>query len=246
MAALYDTIGKAYADYRRPDPRIAAAICKALGEARTIMNIGAGTGSYEPADRDVVAVELSETMIRQRPRNAAPVVQASALQLPFADDAFETSLASFTIHHWPDQLRGLREMARVALRAVIFTWEPTSPNSWLMRDYFPEIFRHDLKALPPVSELYPKAFGHIEVLPVPIPHDCIDGFLECYWRRPEMYFDAGARAAISPFAKGIANTEAGLARLRKDLDDGTWHRRNGHLLALNELDLGYRLVLARR
>lgn len=246
MPALYDSIGKSYTNYRRPDPRIAAAIRMALGGARTVVNIGAGTGAYEPADRDVIAVELSETMIRQRPRNAAPVVQASALQLPFADDAFEASLASVTVHHWQDQLHGLREMARVAPRAVIFTWEPSTSNSWLTRDYFPEILAYDRNALPPVMDLYPKAFRHVEIVPIPIPHDCTDGFLECYWRRPEMYFDAGARATISPFAKGIANTEAGLARLRRDLDDSTWHRRNGHLLALSELDLGYRLVVAAR
>jgi SAM-dependent methyltransferase len=246
MPALYDTIGKSYADYRRPDPRIAAIITSSLGNARSIVNIGAGTGSYEPAALNVIAVELSDIMIRQRARDAAPVVQASALQLPFADDAFEASLASFTVHHWTDQLRGLREMERVAPRAVIFTWEPSTSHSWLTRDYFPEILRHDRKALPLIEELYPRAFRRIDIVPVPIPHDCTDGFLECYWRRPERYFDVGARAAISPFAKGIANTEAGLARLRSDLDDGTWHRRNGPLLALTELDLGYRVVIGTR
>lgn len=245
MPALYDSIGKSYAAYRRADPRIATAISKALGNSRTVVNIGAGAGSYEPADRDVIAVELSETMIRQRAHNAAPAVRASAMSLPFADDAFEASLASFTVHHWPDQLRGLREMARVAPHAVIFTWEPSTSNSWLLRDYFPEIRAYDRRLFPMIADLYPGAFRHVEIVSVPVPHDCSDGFLECYWQRPEMYLDADARGAISPFAKGVANTEAGLSRLRRDLEDGTWHRRNGHLMELAELDLGYRLVIAK-
>ncbi len=243
MAQLYDSIGKTYAQYRRPDPRIASAILAALGEARRIVNVGAGAGSYEPADRDIIAVEPSETMIRQRPSGTAPCLRASAMALPFRDRSFDAALAIFTVHHWPDQLRGLREMARVAARSVIFTWEPSTSASWLTRDYFPEILEHDRTALPLVAKLYRQAFPRMEIMPVPIPHDCSDGFLECYWRRPEMYFDPEARAAISPFAKGIANTEAGLAKLRRDLSAGTWHARNGHLLQRTELDLGYRLVI---
>lgn len=246
MPQLYDSIGHSYAQYRRPDPRIATAIAAALGDARTVVNIGAGAGSYEPADRNVVAVEPSETMIRQRPHASAPVIRASAMALPFRDAQFDAALAIFTVHHWPDQLGGLREMARVAKRCVIFTWEPSTSASWLTRDYFPEILSHDREALPLIAGLYGRAFPKMEIVPVPVPHDCSDGFLECYWRRPEMYFDPRARAAISPFAKGIANTEAGLATLRRDLSDGTWRRRNGHLLKRAELDLGYRLVIGTR
>ena len=245
MNELYDRIGKFYSSYRRSDPRIAAAIVKALGNARSIVNVGAGAGSYEPKDRDVVAVEPSETMIGQRPIHAAPVVRASAMHLPFRNDAFEAAMAVLTVHHWPDVLAGLRETMRVAARAVILTWEPSTSVSWLTRDYFPEIRAYDRKAFPLIMDFYGHALGRIEVIPIAVPHDCRDGFLEAYWRRPEMYFDAVARAAISSFAR-VENVEAGLARLRRDLDDGTWTRRNGHLMALEELDLGYRLVLANR
>ncbi len=246
MGQLYDSIGNTYAQYRRPDPRIASMIDAALGGARSVVNVGAGTGSYEPADRFVVAVEPSETMIRQRPAGAAPALRASAIDFPFADGTFDAALAVFTVHHWPDQLRGLREMARVAARCVIFTWEPSTSSSWLTRDYFPEILTHDRNAFPLIAPLYGQAFAKLEIVPVPVPHDCSDGFLESYWRRPEMYLDPGARAAISLFAKGLAKTEAGLTRLRHDLDNGTWRARNGHLLERTELDLGYRLVIGER
>lgn len=243
MLQLYDSIGKGYADYRRPDPRIAEAITEALGGAQSLVNLGAGAGSYEPADRSVVAVEPSPTMISQRPANAAPAVRASAMDLPFRDDAFDTSLAIFTVHHWPDRMRGLSEMRRVATRAVILTWEPSTFVSWLTRDYFPELLTYDRTLFPLASEFYVRVFEQIEVVPIPIPHDCTDGFLEAYWRRPEAYFDAGARHAISAFAR-IPDVHQGLARLRRDLDDGTWVRRNRHLLELTELDLGYRLIIA--
>lgn len=244
-APLYDTIGKGYAQYRWPDPRIAAAILKALGETRTVVNIGAGTGSYEPAERDVVAVELSETMIRQRRAHAAPVVRASAINLPFRDDAFEAATALLTVHHWPEPLRGLREMMRVARRCVVFTWEPSTEVSWLTRDYFPEIRAYDRTAFPLVAQFYARAFARFEIVTVPVPHDCLDGFLEAYWRRPEAYFDPDARRAISSFSR-VADIESPLAKLRRDLSDGTWARRNGHLMELDELDLGYRLVVAER
>jgi len=243
VAQLYDTIGKTYADYRRPDPRIAAAISKALGGAQSIVNIGAGTGSYEPADRKVIAVEPSPVMIAQRASGAAPVVRASAMNLPFGDDAFDAALAVFTVHHWPDQPQGLREMSRVARRCIVFTWDNQYPRMWLTRDYFPEIVEQARTICVPI-ESYNQAFGQAQIISVPVPHDCTDGFLHAYWRRPEAYFDSGVRGAISGFANMPA--ENGLAALRRDLDDGTWHRRNGHLLKLGELDLGYRLVIGTR
>lgn len=243
MGQLYDTIGKTYADYRRPDPRIAAAIKNALGDAQNIVNIGAGTGSYEPADRKVVAVEPSPAMIAQRPSGAAPVVRASAMNLPFGDDSFDAALAIFTVHHWPDQPQGLREMSRVARRCIIFTWDNQYPRMWLTRDYFPEIVEQGRLICPPI-ESYSDAFEHLQIISVPVPHNCTDGFLHAYWRRPEAYFDSGVRGAISAFAN--IRVEAGLAALRRDLDDGTWLRRNGHLLPLHELDLGYRLVIGTR
>jgi SAM-dependent methyltransferase len=220
----------------------------ALGDASTIVNIGAGAGSYEPSGRNVVAVEPSLTMIHQRQPNAAPVLRASAVQLPFRDKQFDTALALLTVHHWTDQRAGLREMSRVAARSVIFTWDNDHPGMWLIRDYFPFI-AEDGRAICPPLDMYRDIFGSVGVKPIPIPHDCSDGFLQAYWRRPEAYLDAGVRSAISAFAKYTAFTkyaamDEGLTRLRRDLDDGTWLARNGHLLSETELDLGYRLIVA--
>jgi SAM-dependent methyltransferase len=243
MTQLYDTIGIDYAQYRRPDPWIAAAIMAAIGDAQRVVNVGAGTGSYEPRDRELIAVEPSETMIRQRARDAAPVVRASATALPFRNNQFDAALAILTVHHWPDQRAGLLEMSRVAKRCVILTWDNTHPGMWLTRDYFPEILEQGKAICPPI-ENYRAYFHRTEILPVLIPHDCTYGLLQAYWRRPEMYLDAGARGAISAFAS--INVEPGLAALRRDLDDGTWARRNGALMNETELDLGYRLVVGER
>jgi SAM-dependent methyltransferase len=240
---LYDHIGINYATHRRPDSRIAAAIVDALGAARTVLNVGAGAGSYEPTDRRVLAVEPSPEMIRQRQPGAAPVVQASATALPFADGAFDATLAVLTLHHWPDRARGLAELRRVAReRAVILTWAADAAPFWLTDDYFPELVAVD-RAIFDSIETLRRALGPIEVRPVPIPHDCVDGFLGCYWRRPEAYLDPAVRGAMSTFTK-IGDVEAGVARLRRDLDDGTWRRRHGALLDRDSLDLGYRLIVA--
>jgi SAM-dependent methyltransferase len=242
MNALYDRIGIQYADYRRPDPRINALIAAALGDAVSIVNVGAGAGSYEPKDREIVAVEPSATMIAQRAPDAAMAVQGDAQHLPFADNSFDTAMALLTVHHWPDLDAGIAELVRVARRrCVIFTWEPSPDRSWLTRDYFPEIWEYDLTKFPPVRD-YERFFDKMAVIPVPIPHDCTDGFLEAYWRRPETYFDEGVRRAISSFAR-LRNLKEGLERLRRDLGDGTWERRNGHLRMLDELVLGYRIIV---
>jgi SAM-dependent methyltransferase len=240
MAQLYDTIGTHYAKYRRPDPRIAAAITAAIGDAQRVVNVGAGTGAYEPKDRDVIAVEPSETMIRQRACDAAPVVRASAMALPFRHNQFDAALAILTVHHWSDQPAGLREMSRVARRCILLTWDNTHPGMWLTRDYFPEILEQGRSICPPI-ESYRTYFHRTEIRRVPIPHDCSYGLLQAYWRRPEMYLDPHARSAISAFA--FIDAEPGLTALRRDLDDGTWARRNEALMQLTELDLGYRLVI---
>jgi SAM-dependent methyltransferase len=242
MAELYDAIGQGYGVYRRPDPRIAAAIVAALGPAGRLVNVGAGAGSYEPGDRPVVAVEPARAMIRQRPAGSAPVVQASATALPFRDGAFDTALAVLTVHHWPDRARGLTELMRVAPRVVILTWDPDITGFWLSDDYLPEIAALDRPIFPTMDELR-RTLGRIDVRPVPVPHDCADGFLGAYWRRPHAYLDAGVRGAISTFGK-VAALEAPLQRLRRDLEDGTWTRRYGHLMNHTELDLGYRLIVA--
>ena len=241
--ALYDRIGIGYAERRRPDGRIAARIDSALGRCHRVLNIGAGTGSYEPADRFVVAVEPSAEMVRQRPRTAAQAIRASAERLPFQDHSFDAALAILTIHHWPHRKEGFAEMRRVVReRAVIFTWDPEHPGFWLVQDYFPEILEMDRPIFPSLREIE-KALGPIEAHVVPVPADCSDGFLGAYWRRPAEYLDARARAAISAFSK--FDTAAGLARLQRDIEDGTWFARHGAVERLYELDIGYRLIVAR-
>jgi len=245
MAELYDDIGMGYRDRRRPDPRMAAAIGRAVEGTDSVVNVGAGAGSYEPADRFVVAVEPAMTMIRQRRAGSAPVVQAVAADLPFRDDGFAAALAILTIHHWPDKARGLYELARVARRrVVVVTWDPSISDFWLADEYFPEIFETDRKIFPMIED-YRRALGRIDVRPMPIPHDCFDGFLGAYWRRPHAYLDAGVRGAISTFAKLPPRAvESGIEQLRRDLEDGTWARRHGDLLDRTEIDLGYRIVVA--
>jgi SAM-dependent methyltransferase len=241
---LYDT-GAHYRTYRRADPRFARAIAGALGRGDTVVNVGAGAGSYEPADRHVVAVEPSREMIRQREPAAADVIQASATHLPFRDRAFDAGLAVLTVHHWPDRSRGLREMRRVCRGPiVILTWDPESSGFWLVDDYFPVLVEIDRPLFPRI-DAFRDLIGEVDVRPLPVPHDCVDGFLGAYWRRPEAYLDPGVRGAISTFSK-LSDVEPGLARLRRDLEDGTWIRRHGDLLRRSELDLGYRLVVASR
>ena len=198
MAALYDTIGLNYADLRQPDPSIERAIHSALGDAVSVLNVGAGCGSYEPLDRSVVSVELSMTMIRQRPPGAAPVVQATAMTLPFGTDTFDASMAILSVHHWPDKERGLEELRRVARgRVVILTWDPAYSGFWLT-DYVPEVLEIDRPIFPMLHQ-YEHVFGPTKVIDVLIPHNCTDGFMGAYWRRPEAYLDQRVRSAISTF-----------------------------------------------
>jgi SAM-dependent methyltransferase len=243
MSQLYDRIGVGYRALRGPDSRIARAISDALGFAASVVNVGAGAGSYEPANRRVVAVEPSREMIRQRPAGAAPVVQASATALPFAAGSFDAALAVLTVHHWPDRAQGLAELRRVARdRAVILTWDRESTGFWLVEEYFPALVAVDRQIFPSLDEMR-RVLGPIEVRPLPIPHDCTDGFLGAYWRRPHAYLDPAVRGAISTFSR-LPDAEPGLTRLRNDLEDGTWARRHAPLLTRSELDLGYRLIIS--
>jgi SAM-dependent methyltransferase len=229
---------------RREDPRIAARIRAALGDARTLLNIGAGAGAYEPPDLDVTAVEPSEVMRRQRLPTAVPAIDAAAEALPFADGSFDAAMAVLSDHHWTDHDRGLAEMRRVALRRVLFTWDPrTALDSWLVREYIPGFVHLSPPGYALERTLERLGGGRIEA--VPIPHDCLDGFLHAYWRRPEAYLDEHVRAGISVFSR-LTPEEVGdgLARLGADLESGEWRRRNAALLELEELDLGYRLVIA--
>lgn len=241
MAARYDSIGINYTELRKPDPRIAAAIEEALGDAETVLNVGAGAGSYEPLNRQVTAIEPSTKMIQKRSPNAAPVIQASAEALPFDDMSFDASMAILTIHHWTDKLAGLREMRRVTRgRIVLLTFDPAS-RPWLT-DYLPELASLDEQQMPTMSD-YERWLGPVQVKPVLVPHDCADGFLYAYWRRPAAYLDERVRSGSSSFWT-INNVEAGLDRLREDLARGEWERRYGHLLTLPSYDAGYRLVVA--
>ncbi len=243
MTRTYDRIGNDYARYRQADPRLAAAIVRALGPAGTLLNVGAGTGSYEPTDRLVVAVEPSRTMLRQRAAGRAPAIQASVDCLPFASGSFAAALAVLTIHHWPDRARGLDELRRVTRgRMVIVTWDPDAAGFWLADDYFPDLLAIDRQIFPTLTELR-QTLGPIAVHPLPIPQDCSDGFLGAYWRRPAAYLETGVRGAISTFAR-LGETKERLGQLRRDLESGTWERRHGRLTGLTELDLGYRIVIA--
>lgn len=241
MRAKYDLIGVNYAELRKPDPRIARVIHDALGAARTVLNVGAGTGSYEPADRNVVAVEPSREMIRKRAPGAAKAVRASAEALPFADGSFDASMAILTIHHWPDKAAGLREMRRVTRgRIVLLTADPAQ-RPWLT-DYLPELAALDEAIMPSLSD-YARWLGRVEITPVPVPADCSDGFLYAYWRRPAAYLDPRLRSGSSSFWE-IGDVEDGLQRLRRDLETGTWERRYAELLGRDAYDAGYRLVVA--
>jgi SAM-dependent methyltransferase len=245
---LYDRSGAGYTATRRPDPRLAAAIGAALGDARSVVNVGAGAGAYEPPDRRVLAVEPSGAMIAQRPAGAAPCIQAAAEALPLRDGSADASLAILTIHHWQDQLTGLAELRRIARRRVVaLTWDPGEGRTfWFTTEYFPEMLDLDVPRFPTMDTLQQR-LGPIHVTPVPIPHDCRDEFLGAYWRRPEAYLDPIVRGAISSFAQlGAERLQDGLVRLAHDLGSGRWDARLGALRDRESLDLGYRLVTAER
>lgn len=242
MTHLYDEIGKGYGAYRLPDPSIDAAIHCALGNIDSLVNVGAGAGSYEPASVKVTAVEPSTTMIQQRNAHSAPVARGCATALPFADASFDAGLAVLSLHHWKNQTKGLLELIRVVRGPiVIMTWDPGHADFWLTDDYFPEILHIDNDIFMTMDQLG-AILGEVSVHPVMIPHDCRDGFLSAYWRRPSAYLDARIRNSISTFSK-LTHAEKGFDRLRSDLEDGTWQRKYGSLLDLDQLDLGYRLVV---
>ena len=244
--ALYDTIGGAYTVTRRTEPRIAARIWAELGDARTVLNVGAGTGSYEPADRDVTAVEPSALMRAQRPAGAAHCVAGAAESLPFEDRSFDAAMAVSTVHHWQDPIAGLREMRRVARRVVVFTHDTTDTGwrrrFWLTRDYLPEVA--ELVAdRPSLGELAHAIGARVE--PVLIPWDCADGLFEAYWRRPEAYLDEHVRRGISVWARvGPEAEQRAVRSLRDDLASGRWAERNRELVDLEAAELGLRLLIA--
>ena len=245
-ARLYDAIGGAYTATRRTEPRIAALIWDALGDARTVLNVGAGTGSYEPPDRDVTAVEPSAVMRAQRPAGTAPCVDAVAESLPFASQSFDAAMAVSTVHHWRDPVAGLREMRRVARRVVVLTFDAEDAlrhrRFWLTRDYLPE-FAGLFTGWPSLAGLAGAIGARAE--PVPVPWDCADGLFEAYWRRPGAYLEDRVRRAVSTWTKVGPEAERRAVRsLREDIDSGQWAERNSDLIDLDEAELGLRLLIA--
>ncbi|PKB79008.1 MAG: hypothetical protein BZY88_15540 [SAR202 cluster bacterium Io17-Chloro-G9] len=242
---MYQSIGTGYSSARRPDPRIHRQIVDALGDAGTVVNVGAGTGNYEPADRQVVAVEPSLAMIAQRRPGAAEVAQAVAEALPFGDRSFDTALATLTLHHWSDLDSGISEMRRVARRQVILQFEPWESWKFWLVEYFPECLALPSEVRAPSVEDLRGLLDVHSVIPVPVPGDCIDGFAGAYWKRPEAYLDPSVRASISSLAQLPPEvSDPCVQRLREDLESGEWDARYGHLREMSEIDLGYRLVIA--
>jgi SAM-dependent methyltransferase len=243
----YDRTGHGYAEVRRADPRIAARVEAALGDARSVVNVGAGTGSYEPARREVTAVEPSELMISQRPPGAAPAVRASAEDLPFDDDSFDAAMAMITVHHWRDLGAGVGEMKRVAReRVVILSFDPAPLEGLWFFDYFPRALEIHSGFMPPIEGLAGLLGSRVEVEAVPLPRRCTDGFFFALWDRPELHLDPEVRRGSTVWhVMEPGEIEDGLAALGVDLESGRWDERHGHLRDdTAELDLGLRLLVA--
>jgi SAM-dependent methyltransferase len=245
---VYDAIGHAYVAHRRPDPRWAAVVAAHVAAAPgdLVVNVGAGTGSYEPEHCAVVAIEPSTVMIGQRPAGAAPAVRANASALPLPSGCADVALAVLTVHHWDDWASGLAELCRIAPRRVVVAIDfELHSHFWLLDEYLPEVGDRARRGQP-AHEVIAAAIGADLVTPLPVPRDMSDGVLGAYWCRPEAYLDAGVRANASGLALADPAVVArGVAALRADLDSGTWHERHADLLALESVDLGYRLVVAR-
>ena len=245
MGTLYDAIGIDYSQVRRPDARVEELLHRPLGRAAPILNVGAGAGSYEPTDRPVVAVEPSPTMVEQRAAGSAPVVRGVAEHLPFADRTFGGAMALLTIHHWPDPIAGLRELRRVTRGpVVVLTFDhAVHAQQWLVAEYLPAMRELDTDV--PSTDEVAEALGGGTVEVLPVPHDCRDGFCHSWWRRPEAYLEPAVRAGISGIARLPEPTvRAAMARLAADLESGAWHRTHPELLAADEIDAGYRVVVS--
>jgi SAM-dependent methyltransferase len=240
----YDRIGRGYAKTRQADPRIAARIEAALGDAESVVNVGAGAGSYEPADRDVIAVEPSQEMIAQRGPGAAQAICGSAERLPLPDDSADAAMTILSVHHWGDPARGISEMRRVAhRRIVVLTYDPDCVLRWWLSDYAPQIAADDAERFPSLDALREWLDGGA-VETVEVPSDCSDLFLGALWARPELVLADEIRASTSGFARmNTAREQEAVARLKADLESGAWDERYGDLRGMDELDVGLRLVV---
>jgi len=243
---IYEMIGVGYSVGRRPDPRWQEVIDSAIGDARRVINIGAGTGSYEPSERAVIAVEPSELMVRQRPRSAAPVVMATAENVPIVSGWADLVMTLLSLHHWTDWRAGISEMRRLAPRRLVFTYDPELHASfWLLRDYLPEVAASERTRTPKVEAIADALGNDIEVIVLEVPWDCVDGVLPAHWRRPGAYLDPQVRACSSGLAQADQRVvERAVKELTKDLDSGVWEQRNKDLAELNSFDAGFRLVVS--
>lgn len=247
VAARYDTIGLGYSRTRREEPAIRERVFTALGDARTVVNVGAGAGSYEPRDRYVIAIEPSDVMAAQRPRDLAPAIRASAAALPLRNQAVDAAMAILTVHHWDEQEQGVRELRRVARgRVVVLTYDiDVCARMWLLADYAPEIAALDRQIFPRPEELGRWLGGRFTVEVVPIPRTCADWMLGAFWAHPERVLDPQARAGTSGFSRiPPAAVDRVVADVERDLRSGAWDERYGELRKLESFDAGLRLVVA--
>jgi SAM-dependent methyltransferase len=248
-AARYDEIGCDYATTRREDPWLRDRVMSALGDSGTIVNVGAGTGSYEPGDRYVIAIEPSDVMAAQRPAELVPAIRGSAAPLMLRDNSVDAAMAILTIHHWDDQLEsGVGELRRVARGPVVILTvdADVSADMWLLRDYLPEAAALDCATFPAIACLVEWLGGTVEVQTILTARDTPDWTLASFWAHPERVLDKTARNATSGFARmDAAVVERVVADVGRDLRNRTWDQRYGHLRHLDELDVGMRLVVAR-
>lgn len=243
----YGQIGDGYSVFRKPDPHIAIQILDALGDATTILNVGAGTGSYEPVGRQVTAVEPSEFMRAQRPSNLKPAIDGVAEDLPFEDASFDASMAIVTVHQWSDLAKGLAEMRRVTRgRVVLLVCDPELMSDYWLNDYIPEVREIEASRFPSIERIRIALGGEVSVLPVPVPLECRDGFNEAYYGRPEMFLDERARLACSSWSLVPKEAvERFVDDLSSDLATGRWDEKYGHYRLQPFFDGPLRLVIGK-